>query len=200
MFRPGYETIRALRPGGQEQMGNRVDFSENDVVKIQKLYSCDIGGTRITTPDPVTPTRNCQDEANAPWCVAKASFCMRSCGNFCDAVRQYCKMTCGRCGTTGPRPTPQPRPEPSNCENQATDAWCNDRAGRGYCAHNQQVIDSCPNSCNWCGKAKPTAGEKPCENSARNEWCDVHAATPALCRDNVVKRSCKLKCGLCDTL
>lgn len=84
------------RHGDGDFLGQRIGFSEKDLIKINKLYECGGGGQTIeeTTLKPVQPTGECED--NHRFC----SYWSRrgECSKNPNWMLANCKKSCNQCG------------------------------------------------------------------------------------------------------
>jgi len=86
----GQKTIERL-DGSSAALGNRVGFSQVDVNKLNKLYSC--SGATTTTPAPTT-TGSCIDRYSN--CAYWARYYCT--GRYANFMARYCPKSCNKCG------------------------------------------------------------------------------------------------------
>ncbi|VDM38779.1 unnamed protein product [Toxocara canis] len=152
----GLPTIQPKQANAE--IGQRTQFSDTDVYKLNKLYNCPSteGGTTtnlpeegrtneifpqaVRTPQPTqstsAPSENCEDRVSNCYLLSLLGQC-----NFVFASKYMsnnCARTCGKC-VVG-----------SNCEDRRS--WCNEWAKLGMCSwfYNGYVSETCAKSCGLC--------------------------------------------------
>ncbi|XP_033642569.1 high choriolytic enzyme 1-like [Asterias rubens] len=173
----GRDTIQPRQAG--VSIGNRNDFSNIDVFKINTYYECgDDAGTGTGT----TPTNNCVDNNVNCGYWARVGECQRN-PNYMNV---NCRRSCRICTSSSNIITTQ--------ENVCTDSdeRCLEWANAGECQRNPSwMLPNCESSCEQCVASTESCADRDenCDMWAQNGECEIN---PTYMND-----FCKMSCGLC---
>ncbi|KAK6644309.1 hypothetical protein RUM43_000576 [Polyplax serrata] len=166
------------RHGDGDFLGQRIGFSEKDLIKINKLYECGGGGQTIeeTTLKPVQPTGECED--NHRFC----SYWSRrgECSKNPNWMLANCKKSCNQCA--------------KKCNNYNKD--CEFWAKIGECTKNPSYMTIyCAQSCNTCHIAHRNETSTCTDN---NQYCPAWAAdNQCAVNPNYMLIYCRRSCRQC---
>jgi len=174
-------TIEAIRKG-RCKLGQRENFSDTDIRKLNTLYQCSgYPQTGTATPKPVVVTTTTPKPWVKPKCVDQNKYCatwakMDECKKNPSWMLVYCPVACDQCKTT--------------CHDN--NAYCDEWAAMGECTKNAEYMNIyCAKACKVCnGGSKCTDEQDKCKGWAGKGFCTGKY------KDYMSLR-CKKSCGKC---
>ena len=139
----GRRTIDVLKKEGKGKIGNRNNFSDKDVKKINILYNCPKTNPTPSSK-PTTQSPPCRDTRSSVVCVTLNNLlgmCARS-----QRFQQSCRSTCDLCEEPC-------RNDDKNCEEWADPTKNNARVN--YCTssnsrYKRYMQQNCAKACGFC--------------------------------------------------
>ncbi|XP_071482430.1 zinc metalloproteinase nas-13-like [Diadema antillarum] len=173
----GQPTMALLTAGyNPNEIGDRNDFSGNDVYKVNAYYNC------------LAPTPTCEDLSSGCPSWALGGYCNHP--DYQSYMSSNCPLSCGACARA---PAPKPTEPSTGCRD--AHERCPEWAGKNECVNRSRawMEANCAVSCGKC----VSSPSQPCKDE-RQECGERARAGECMSEPDFMLAFCRRSCGQCD--